>query len=121
MTIGRKAIYVGAALALGLAGGAKAATVASGPVFSVSFPKAESAAPIDGRVLLLLSTDPTDEPRNQISLHPSTQIVFGETVDGLKPGETVHGHLRESVRMAGAEPEGAETRRLLCPGADQPL
>ncbi len=34
--------------------------------FSVTFPKEISAQPLDGRLLLVLSTDPSDEPRNQI-------------------------------------------------------
>src|SRR5215475_13245416 len=62
---------------------------AQGPQFSVSFEKERSAAPLDGRVLLLLSTDPSGEPRNQISISYKTQIVFGVDVDGMKPGETV--------------------------------
>src|SRR5271170_8198794 len=57
--------------------------------FSVSFPAARSALPLDGRVLLVLSTDPSDEPRNQINDTPKSQIVFGVTVDGLKPGQPV--------------------------------
>jgi hypothetical protein len=48
-----------------------------------------SSKPLDGRVLFLLSNDPGDEPRMQIDDTPRTQIVFGVTVDGLKPGEAV--------------------------------
>ncbi len=55
--------------------------------FSVTFPKETSAQPLDGRLLLLLSTDPSDEPRNQIDDTPRSQIVFGMTVDGWKPDE----------------------------------
>ena len=55
--------------------------------FSVSFPRQVSAQPLDGRLLLLLSTDPTDEPRNQIDDSMRSQIVFGLTVDGWRPGE----------------------------------
>ena len=55
--------------------------------FTVSFPKEVSAQPLDGRILLVLSTNPSDEPRNQIDDTPRSQIVFGLTVDGLKPGE----------------------------------
>jgi hypothetical protein len=56
---------------------------------SVSFPAARSAKPLDGRVLLLLSNDPSEEPRMQIDDTPRSQMVFGVTVDGLKPGESV--------------------------------
>ena len=62
---------------------------AQAPQFSVSFPKERSAVPLDGRVLVLLSTDPSDEPRKQIMLSYKTQIVFGVDVDQLKPGEAV--------------------------------
>ena len=55
--------------------------------FSVTFPKEVSAQPLDGRVLLVLSTDPSDEPRNQIDDTPRSQIVFGLTVDGWQPGQ----------------------------------
>jgi hypothetical protein len=55
--------------------------------FSVSFPREVSAQPLDGRILLVLSTDTSDEPRNQIDDTPRTQIVFGLTVDGWQPGQ----------------------------------
>src|SRR6266852_5808859 len=56
---------------------------------SVSFPAAQSAKALDGRLLLLLSNDPTEEPRMQIDDTPRSQMVFGLTVDGMKPGESV--------------------------------
>jgi hypothetical protein len=59
------------------------------PEFVVSFPPERSAQPLDGRLLLLLSTDPSAEPTKQISLSPSTQLVFGVDVDGLRPGQPV--------------------------------
>ena len=40
-------------------------------------------------MLLLLSNDPSEEPRMQISISPRSQQVFGLTVDGLRPGEAV--------------------------------
>jgi len=55
--------------------------------FTVTFPRALSAQPLDGRLLLVLSTDPRDEPRNQIDDTPRSQIVFGLTVDGWQPGQ----------------------------------
>jgi len=58
--------------------------------FAVSFPAERSKAPLDGRMLLLLSTSGDAEPRFQISDGPSTQLVFGVDVEGLAPGvETV--------------------------------
>src|ERR1700678_726582 len=56
---------------------------------SVSFPAAQSAKPLDGRVLLLLSTDPSAEPRMQIDDSPRSQMVFGTTLDGLAPSQPV--------------------------------
>ena len=40
-------------------------------------------------MLLLLSTDPSAEPRMQINLSSKTQIVFGLDVDALAPGQPV--------------------------------
>jgi len=60
---------------------------AAGARFAISFPAAKSAAPLDGRVLLMLSTDTTAEPRFQISDGPNTQLIFGIDVDGLRPGQ----------------------------------
>ena len=61
---------------------------ASGVRFAVTFPADRSAQPLDGRLLVLISTDTTDEPRFQISDAPNTQQVFGIDVDGWRPGET---------------------------------
>ena len=58
-----------------------------GQSFSVSFPQDVSAQALDGRLLLVLSTDASDEPRNQIDDTPRTQMVFGVTVDGWRPGQ----------------------------------
>jgi hypothetical protein len=52
---------------------------------SVSFPESRSAKALDGRLLLLMSNDPTEEPRMQIDDTPRSQMVFGVTVDGWKP------------------------------------
>src|SRR5260370_38052164 len=56
---------------------------------SVSFPAAQSAKALDGRLLLLLSNDPSEEPRMQIDDTPKSQMVFGVTVDGMQPGQSV--------------------------------
>jgi len=55
----------------------------------VSFPASLSAKPLDGRVLLIFSKDASEEPRMQVDDTPKSQMVFGVTVDGLKPGEPV--------------------------------
>lgn len=54
--------------------------------FRVSFPRKMSQKPLDGRVLLLLSTDDSAEPRMQIDDTPRSQMIFGVAVDGLAPG-----------------------------------
>ena len=53
---------------------------------TVSFPASRSAKALDGRLLLLLSNDPSAEPRMQIDDTPKSQMVFGVTIDGWKPG-----------------------------------
>jgi hypothetical protein len=62
-----------------------AAAVAA-PQFRIAFPAERSAAPLDGRLLLLLSTDPAAEPRLQINGSLKTQLVFGMDVEALAPG-----------------------------------
>ena len=55
--------------------------------FGVSFTKNLSKDPLDGRMLLMFSTDPGSEPRFQISVSENTQIAFGVDVEGLKPND----------------------------------
>ncbi len=56
---------------------------------TVAFPPDVSPKPIDGRILLLLSSDPSQEPRMQINDSPDSQLVFGKTVDGMVPNQPV--------------------------------
>jgi len=62
---------------------------AAGQSFTVIFSTGASAQPLNGRLLLLLSTDPSAEPRMQINDTPRTQMVFGVTVDGWEPNQPV--------------------------------
>ena len=62
---------------------------AASPRFSISFPKEQSTGALDGRLLLVLSTDPSAEPRMQVDDSVSTQMIFGMDVDGMQPGESV--------------------------------
>jgi hypothetical protein len=57
--------------------------------FSISFTKARAEQPIDGRLLLLLSTDASAEPRMQIGESPRTQMVFGMDVEAMRPDQPV--------------------------------
>lgn len=68
---------------------AQAGKPASGPTFSVSFPAKLESGPLDGRVILLLSTSGEGEPRSQVSSESAlvSPFVFGRNVDGLKPGQ----------------------------------
>src|SRR5881396_1896782 len=63
----------------------------SGPPlrFAITLPSALAGAPLDGRLLLLLSTDDRKEPRFQISDTdvPRSQQVFGADVEALRPGQ----------------------------------
>ncbi len=62
---------------------------ASAQTITVQFPASRSEKPLDGRLLLLLSNDPSDEPRNQIDDTMKSQMIFGVTVDGWKPGQPI--------------------------------
>src|SRR5688572_26878905 len=55
--------------------------------FEISFPATLDKGPIDGRLLLLISTSTEGEPRTQINEDLNTQQVFGIDVDAWKPGE----------------------------------
>lgn len=55
--------------------------------FNVSVPKAGRTETLDGRLLIMLSKDPSREPRMQISNNIlTTQQIFGTDVDGLQLG-----------------------------------
>jgi hypothetical protein len=55
--------------------------------FGLSFTGERSEEPQDGRMLLLISANDSNEPRFQIGDGVDTQLVFGVDVDGLQPGE----------------------------------
>jgi hypothetical protein len=84
--------------------------------FAVSIPRDRSAKPLDGRVLLMVSTDASEEPRKQISVGLKTQQIFGIDVDGLPPGKdaifdaTVLGYPLESLARI---PKGTYTVQAL--------
>src|ERR1041384_7283900 len=56
--------------------------------FDITLPASVSNEALDGRLLLLISTNKDEEPRFQISEDLSTQQVFGLDVDAWKAGET---------------------------------
>jgi hypothetical protein len=53
--------------------------------FTVTFPAARSAAPLDGRLLLILAVDGATEPREQVKNDSRCAQLFGIDVDGWKP------------------------------------
>ncbi len=69
--------------------GAKSADAPRGYKFDVTVPASAGAEAIDGRLLLILSTDGSAEPRLQVENSVRTQMVFGIDVNGVKPGTAV--------------------------------
>ena len=59
----------------------------SAPRFSITLPLA--TGPLDGRLLLFLSTDGKTEPRDQLADADSTAQLFGVDVDALQPGGAI--------------------------------
>jgi hypothetical protein len=59
--------------------------------FAISFPAARSRAPLDGRVILLVSGDLTREPRTHVGPDEplASPYIFGLNVDGLAPERAV--------------------------------
>src|SRR6185369_11637248 len=52
--------------------------------FTISFPAARSAEPLDGRLVLILATDGASEPREQLAENTRCGQVFGIDVDGWR-------------------------------------
>src|SRR5262245_51003624 len=118
MAVGR---YRAAGAALFLAAGAASlAAPPPGPEaglrFSIRFGPEHGTAPLDGRLLVLVSTDGSQDPRYQISEGLGSQQAFGIDVEGLRPGQaavldaTTLGYPRE--RMADI-PAGTYTVQAL--------
>ncbi len=64
---------------------------APGPVveIGVSFAESVGDTALDGRLLLMLSNDPSAEPRFQINPGLNGQLIFGMNVEGMKAGQEV--------------------------------
>ena len=69
-------------LALGLAAGAQGAEIV------VRLAEGTTEAPLDGRLLVLLATDESEEPREQLGWGLGSAQAFGVDVEGWMPGET---------------------------------
>ena len=85
----RRTVGITCCLCLLVLASPQSATPDGGPRFSITIPPGRSEPPIDGRLLVLLSTDPAAEPRTQINDSPTTQLVFGTDVDAMAPGQPV--------------------------------
>ncbi len=57
--------------------------------FALSFEESENSDTLDGRMLLMISADSTNEPRFQINDNENTQLIYGINVEKIKPGEKV--------------------------------
>jgi hypothetical protein len=74
------------------------------PQFAVKYDAKLAGAPPDGRLLLIVSNDPAQEPRFQINDSAKTQQLFGIDVDQWSPGKTqlidsnILGYPRDSTR-----------------------
>ncbi|CAN5575477.1 hypothetical protein BH24GEM3_BH24GEM3_25680 [soil metagenome] len=79
------------------------------PSFAITFPAEGSAELLDGRLLLMLSSDSAAEPRFQISDGPGAQLVFGIDVEEWAPGREIVFHdtvFGFPVRRLGEVPAG---------------
>jgi len=87
MDLGIKPIAAGA-LGLVLA---LISPLSSAAVVKVTLPFGSAAGPLDGRLILVATTDPSSEPRLQVDLEAPlrTPYIFGQTVESLSPGSTV--------------------------------
>jgi hypothetical protein len=74
------------------------------PSFQVRFPESLRSTPIDGRLILIVSTNPGVSPRQLVSWSIQTAQVFGVDVNSWRPGEVARidasaaGHPLPSLR-----------------------
>ena len=87
----RNAIAWAAVSLFCIAGCTAPSTTPKKTAFSVSFPQEMSTAPLDGRIVLLLSKDQTREPRSHVSENEIlvSPYLFGMNVEGMAPGKAV--------------------------------
>ena len=58
--------------------------------FSISIPDSLSEGVVDGRLVLMFSTNPDKEPRFEIMDGPKTQLAFGKNIENWKKGEKIY-------------------------------
>ena len=83
-------IVLGIAVLGGAVHGAQQPASRAANSFKVSFPASLGKAPLDGRVILLLSRDLKREPRTHVAPNEplDSPYIFGLNVEGLAPGST---------------------------------
>ena len=59
------------------------------PSVSVSFSDVIGETPLDGRLLLMFSSNDEREPRFQINAGVNAQLIFGMDVEGMQAGQDV--------------------------------
>jgi len=71
--------------------GSLARSVPPATSFTVTIPTGRAGAPLDGRLILLLSRDLTREPRTHVEPNEplASPYLFGLDVDGMAPGHAV--------------------------------
>ncbi len=79
--------WIGPLAVVALAAGAVAAE--DGPRFAVRLGPGAGPGPVDGRLLVMLSTDGAEEPRFQITDAVKSQQAFGMDLDGVPPDREV--------------------------------
>jgi hypothetical protein len=88
----------------------------AGPRFAVRVAPGLASGPLDGRLLLLVSKDDSQEPRFQIEDGPKSQQAFGIDVDGWAPGAAATfeaGVLGYPLESLGELPAGTYTVQAL--------
>jgi hypothetical protein len=66
---------------------AVACSLAAAPAFKIHLGAGVRTAPVDGRLIVVVSKNPQGEPRFQVAWGLQTQQIFGMHVDGWKPGD----------------------------------
>ena len=80
-----------------------ATTLGAAPGFRIRLGAGLREAPVDGRLIVVVSKQLEGEPRFQVGWGLETQQIFGMDVDGWKPGEAVE---------MGGDTAGAPLHRL---------
>ena len=115
-TIHRRVVALATLSVLGLLCQSSCRRGPQGLKFHISFTEERSEEALDGRMLLMISTNDSEEPRFQIDDGPETQLIFGVDRDGLRPGEEAvidSGALGYPLKSVAEIPSGEYTVQAL--------